>query len=152
MPKAVQGLIELWSSTWQDLLIIRWKLWEKERNSGWPGFVRETGLFICVLFSHPVVSDSSQPHGLQHPRPPWPSPSPRVCPGSCPLRWWGHPAISSSDIFPCCSQSFPSSGSFPVSQLFTSGDQNIRASASASAFPIRIQLISFKIDWFDLCL
>ena len=85
-----------------------------------------------LLFSCPIVFESLWPHGLQHARPPCPSPSPRVCPSSCPLNWWYHPTISSSAaLFSFCLQSFPASGSFPMSWLFTSGGQSIGASASA---------------------
>ena len=86
-----------------------------------------------VQFSCSVMSDSLQPHESQHARPPCPSPTPGVYPNSCPLSWWCHPTISSSVIpFSSCPQSFPASGSFPMSQLFTSGGQSIRVSASAS--------------------
>ena len=72
------------------------------------------------------------PHELQHVRPPCHSPSPWVCSSSCPLKWWCHPTISSSAaLFSFCLQSFPASGSFPMSWLFTSGGQSIGASASA---------------------
>ena len=91
-------------------------------------------LFICS-----VMSDSFQPHGLQHARPLCPSPSPRVYPSSCPLHQWCCPAISSSDAFSFCPQSFPVSGTFPMSQLFASDDQNIGVSASASVLPTSIQ-------------
>ena len=92
-----------------------------------------------LLFSHPVMSDSLWPSGLQHARPPCASPSPEVCPSSCPLHWWCHPAISSPDaLFSFCPQSFPASGTFPISWLFSSDDQNIGASASASVL-LRIQ-------------
>ena len=95
---------------------------------------------MLLLFSHPVVSDSLRPYGPQYARPPCPSPSPEVCPSSCPLHWWCHPAISSSDaLFSVCPQSFPASGTFPMSQLFESGDQNTGASASASVLPMSIQ-------------
>ena len=86
-----------------------------------------------LLFNPPVMSDSLRHHGLQHTRPPCPSPSPEVCPMSCPLHWWCHPAISSFDtLFSFCPQSFSASGTFPVSQLFTSGVQNTGGSASMS--------------------
>ena len=89
------------------------------------------------------MSDSLQPHGLQHMRLPCPSPSPRVCSNSCPLSQWHHPPISSSITPFCpCTQSFPASGSFPKSQLFASGGQNIET--SASVLPMNIQ------DWFPL--
>ena len=93
---------------------------------------------LCV-FIHPVVSNSLQPHGLQCTRPPCPSPSPKVCPSSYPLHWWCHPSISSSDtLFSSCPQSSPASGIFPMSQLFTPGDQNTGVSASASVLPMSI--------------
>ena len=89
-----------------------------------------------VQFSPSVVSDSLRPHGPQHTRPPCPSPTPGACSNSCPLSWWCHPTISSSVVpFSSCPQSFPASGSFPVSQFFASGGQSIGVSASASASP-----------------
>ena len=98
-----------------------------------------------VQFSHSVVSNSLWPHGLQHARPPCPSPTPAVYSNSCPLSQWCHPAISSSVVpFPSCLQSFPASGSFPVSQFFASGGQSIGVSTSTSVLPINIQ------DWFAL--
>ena len=91
------------------------------------------------------MSDSLQAHGLQHAKVPCPSLSPRVCSNSCPLTRWCHPTISSSVIpFSSCLQSFPASGSFPVSWLLASGDQSTGASASASVFPMNIQ------GWFPL--
>ena len=84
-----------------------------------------------------------QPQGLQHARPPCPSPSPRASSNSCPLYRWCHPIILSSVIpFSSCLQSFPQSGPFLMSQLFASGSQSVGASASASALPMNIQ------DWF----
>ena len=98
-----------------------------------------------MLFSRSVVYNLLQPHGLQHARPPCPSPAPGVYSDSCPLSQWRHPTISSSVVpFSSCPQSFPASGSFPMSQLFTSGGQSIRASASASVLPMNIQ------DWSPL--
>ena len=86
-------------------------------------------------FSHSVVSDSLQPHELQLARPPCQSPAPRVHPNSCASSRWCHPAISSSVIcFSFCLQSFPASGSFPMSQFFTLGGQSIGASISTSTF------------------
>ena len=103
---------------------------------------------IClqsVQFSHSVVSDSLRPHRLQHARLPCPSPAPGACSNSCPLNWWCHLTISSSVIlFSSRLQSFPASGSFPTSWLFTSGGQSTGASASASVLPVNIQ------DWFPL--
>ena len=91
------------------------------------------------------MSDSLRLHGLQHTRLPCPSPSPRACPNSCPLSRWCHPTISSSVIpFSSCLQYFPASGSFPVSQLFTSGGQSTGASASVPVLPMNIQ------GWFSL--
>ena len=92
-----------------------------------------------LLFSCSVVSNSLQPHGLQHARLPCPSPSPRVCWNLCPFSWWCHPTISSS-VMPFSSylQSFPASGSFPVSQLFASGGPSIETSA-LSVLPMNIQ-------------
>ena len=91
------------------------------------------------------MSDSLWPHGLQHNRLPLPSPTPTACSNSCPLSQWCHPIISSSVIpFSSCLQSFPASRSFPMSQVFASGDQNIGVSASASVLPMNIQ------DWFPL--
>ena len=96
-----------------------------------------------VQFSHSVMSDSLQPHGLQHARPPCPSPTPGVYSNSCPLSRWCHPAISSSVVpFSSCPQSFPASGSFQMSQFFTSGGQSIGVSALISVLPMNIQ------DWF----
>ena len=88
-----------------------------------------------VRFSCSVVSDSLQPHGLQHTRLPCPSLTPRACSNSC---CWCDPTISSSAVpFSSCLQSFQASGSFPVSQFFSSGSQSI--GASASAFPMNTQ-------------
>ena len=91
------------------------------------------------------MSDSLRPHGLQHTRIPCPSPAPGAYANSCPLHWWCHPTISSS-VAPFSShlQSFPASGSFPMSRFSTSGGQSIGASASALVLPMNIQ------DWFLL--
>ena len=100
-------------------------------------------LLLLLLFNRSVVSDSLWPHGLQHARPPCPSPTPGVCSNSCPLSQWCHPAISSSVVpFSSCLESFPASGSFPVSRLFTSGGQRIAASESVP--PVDLQ------GWFPL--
>ena len=101
--------------------------------------------YISVQFSHSVMSDSLRLHGLQHARPPCPSPSPGVYPNSCPLSQWCHPIISFSVVpFSSCLQSFAASGSFQMSQLFTSGSQNIRVSSSTSVLPMNTQ------DWSPL--
>ena len=81
-----------------------------------------------------------QPHGMQHARPPCPSPTPRVYPDSCPSSRWCHPTISSSIIpFSSGLHSFPASGSFPMSQFFTSGGRSIGVSVSASVLPMNVQ-------------
>ena len=103
-----------------------------------------------VQFSRSVMSNSLRPHGLQHTRLPCPSPTPGAHSNSCPSSPWCHPAISSSVVpLSSCPQSFPTSGSFPVSQFFTSGSQSIGVSASTSVLPIKIQ-DSFRMDWLDL--
>ena len=116
-----------------------------------------THLYVCmhthkikcftssVQFSRSVVADSLRPHEPQHTRPPWPSPTPGVYPKSHPLSQWCHPTISSYVIsFSSCPQSFPASGSFPMSQLFASGGQSIGVLASTSVLPMNTQ------DWSSL--
>ena len=100
---------------------------------------------VSSQFSHSVMSDFMQPHGLQHARLPCPSPTPRAYSNSCPWSWWCHPIISSS-VIPFIShlQSFPASGSFLVTQFFASGGQGAGVSASTSVLPMNIQ------DWFPL--
>ena len=96
-----------------------------------------------VQFNRSVVSDSLQPHGRQHARPPCPSPTPGVYSYSGPLSQWCHPTISSSVVpFSSHLQSFPALGSFQMSQFSTSGGQSIGISASTSVLPMNIQ------DWF----
>ena len=117
-----------------------------QADSYYPNHQRSPILSVqSVQFSRSVVSDSSWPHGLQHARPPCPSPTPGVYSDSCTLSQWWHPTISSS-VFPysSCLQSFPASGSFQMSQLFTSNGQSIGVSASATVLPMKIQ------DWFPL--
>ena len=98
-----------------------------------------------MLFCFSVVSDSLWPHGLQHARHPCLSPSPGASSNSCPLSWWCRPTISSTVIpFSSYLQSFPASGSFLISQFFTSDGQSTGVSASASVLPMNIQ------DWFPL--
>ena len=108
----------------------------------------ETSFFFGVSsfqFSCSAMSNSLQLHGLQHTRPPCPSLTPRVYPNSCPLSQWCHPTISSSVIpFSSCPQSFPASGSFPLSQLFASCGQSIAVSGSTSVLPVNTQ------DWYPL--
>ena len=109
------------------------------------------GIISFCLYHHSDVLVQSLSHvwlwhhALQHTRYACPSLSPRVCSNSCPLSRWYHPTISSSVVpFSSSPQSFPASGSFPMSGLFTSGGQSIGASASASVLPMNIQ------DWFSL--
>ena len=102
-------------------------------------------LLSSVQFSCSVMSDSLRPPELQHARPPCPSPTPGVYPNPRPLSRWCHPIISSSVVpFSSCPQSFPASGSFPMSQLFISGGQSIGVSASTSVLPVNTQ------DWSPL--
>ena len=129
-----------------------WKYWTFfwYKHSLWPGYRRNvlqnTDRYdSSVEFSCSVMSNPLRHHGLQHTRPPCPSPTPRVYSNSCPLSWWCHPTISSSVVpFSSCFQSFPASGSFPISQFFASGGQSIGVSASASFLPMNIQ------NWFPL--
>ena len=100
---------------------------------------------LSSQFSLSVLSDSLQPHGLQHVRLPCPSPTPGAYSNSCLSRRWCHPTIPSSVIpFSSCLQYFPASESFPMCQFFTSGGQSIGVSASTSVLPMNIQ------DWFPL--
>ena len=109
-------------------------------SPGWPHSV-----FSSVQFRCSVVSDSLQLHEPQRAMRPCPSPTPRVHPNPCPLSQWCHPTILSSVIpFSFCPQSFPASGSFQISQLFTSGDQSIGVSASTSVLSMKTQ------DWSPL--
>ena len=100
---------------------------------------------VSVQFSYSVVSNSLWPRGLQHARPPCQSSTSGVYSNSCPLSQWCHPTISSFVVsFSSCLHSFPASGSFQMSQFFTSGGQSTGVSASASVLPVNIQ------DWFPL--
>ena len=122
-------------SLWQNSVPIWLKLFKK--------CTQKEPTSTSVQFSCSVVSNSFQPHELQHTRPPCPSPTPRVHPNSCPSSRWCHPAISSSVVpFSSCPQSLPASRSFPMSQLFAWGGQSI--GASASVLPMNTQ------DWHPL--
>ena len=99
---------------------------------------------VLIQFICSVMSDSLWPHGLQHARLPCPSPTPGACSNSRPSTQWCHPTISSSVISSFCLQSFSASGSFSMSQFFTSGGQSIGVLPSASVLPMNIQ------DWFSL--
>ena len=139
MAKNLSAMEEIWvqSLGWEDPLekgmathfsILSWRNPWAEEPGGLQsmGLQRIRGNWVTntfrrlLLFSCYVVSDSLQPHGLQHARLLCPSLSPRVCSNSCPLNWWCQSTISSSVApFPSCPQSFPASGSFPISLLFT---------------------------------
>ena len=107
--------------------------------------MERVNILILVQFSCSVVSDSLWPHGLQHARLPCPSPTPKACLNSCPSSQRCHPIIASSVIpFSSRFQSFPASGSFPMSQLFEWGGKSTGVSASASVLTMNIQ------DWFPL--
>ena len=138
-----------WEDSWRRLSISTARISNqsilKEINPGYSleGLMLKLKLqYFCYLMGRAY---SLEPHGLQHARLHCPSPTPRVCSNSCPLSRWCHPIISFSVIpFSSCLQSFPASGSFPVSQFFASGGQSIGVSASASLLPMNIQ------DWFPL--
>ena len=125
--------------------ILAWRIpWTEEHGelpsmgSQRVGYNWVTNTF-SVQFSCSVVSDSLQPHGPQHATLPCPSPTPRACSNSGLSSRWCHPTISFSVVpFSSCLQSFPASGSFQMSQLFASGGQSIRVSASASVLPMNI--------------
>ena len=116
------------------------------------GYNYKAELSICsVQFSCSVMSDSLRPHEPQQARPPCPSPTPGVHPKPCPLSQWCHPTISSSVIPFSHPQSFPASGAFQMSQLFTSGGQSIGSFRfSISPSNEHPGLISFRMDWLDL--
>ena len=133
--------------------ILEWVAMFSSRGSSRPRDQTSISYTSCIgrwilyhsVSSVSVMPDSLQPHELQHARPPCPSPTPGACSNSCPSSWWYHPTISSSVIpFSSCLQSFPASGSFQMSQFFSSGGQSIGVSASASVLPMNIQ------DWFPL--
>ena len=103
---------------------------------------------VCsVQFSHSVMSDSLQPHGLQHTRLPCPSPAPGSCSNACPSSRWCHTTFSSSIVlFSSCLQPFPVIGSFIMNKFFTSVGQSIGGSASALVLPMNIQDL-FPLAW-----
>ena len=126
--------------------------WENKRKSLSAPRLHQGRRQILCLHSlipfHSSVAQSCQtlqPHRLQHAQPPCPSPTPGVCSNPCPSSRWCHPTSSSSvGPFSSCPQCFPASGSFHISQLFTSGGQSIGVSASASVLPKNIQ------EWLPL--
>ena len=128
------------------------KLFASGEEMGWLviGIRRSIFTKLCIVLKFELSSVQLLssvwllwPHGLQHARLPCPWLPELACSNWCPSSWWWHPTIS-VDPFSSCLQSFPASGSFPKSQFFALGDQSIRASASASVFPMNIQ------DWFPL--
>ena len=134
-------LLHLWPSLFHE-----YRLFD---DIGLTQIIQNNLQFSSVTQSCPTL----RLHGLQHTRPPCPSPTPGVYPNSCPLSHWSHPTISSSIVpFFSCLQSFPASGSFPVSQFFTSGGQSIGVSAPASVLPKNTQDWSFLgwIGWIFL--
>ena len=113
---------------------------EGKKTNHWVGSMKRVVQFSSVAQSCPTLCDLM--HESQHARPPCPSPTPGVYPNPCPSSRWCHPAISSSGVpFSSCPQSFPASGSFPMSQLFAWGGQSIGVSASPSVLPTNTQ------DW-----
>ena len=123
----IKSLKTLWRGTWFLWFCCTWK-------------EIHIHLFNSVQLSCSVVSDSLQPHELQHARPPCPSPNPGVHSNSCPSSWWCHPAISSSVVpFSSCPQSLPALGSYPMSQLFAWSGQSTGVSALASFLPKKSQ-------------
>ena len=112
--------------------------------------LKQIGKFLSVQFNCSGMSNSLWLHGLQHTRLCCPSPTPRACSNSCPSSQWCHPTVSSSVIpFSSHFQSCPASGSFEMSQFFTSGGQSIGGLPSASVLPMNIQ-DWFLYDWLDL--
>ena len=117
-----------------------------------PYFHTNIHFINSVQFSRSVMSDSLWPHELQHARPPCPSLTPGVYPNPCPLSWWWHLTISTSVIpFSSCPQSFPASGSFPMSQLSSHQVAKVlEFQLQHQSFPWTPGLISIRMDWLDL--
>ena len=131
-------VLRIKSSSIQKRQLVLWFLVHKKPSNIFLDFSQ----FNCS-----VMSDSLQPHGLQHTRLPCPSPSPREGSNSCPSSRWCHPIISSSVVpVSSCLQSFPASGSFQMSQFFASVGQSIGVSASTSVLPVNIQDL-FALGW-----
>ena len=133
--------VERWLTS--ELSIGAWRSVYQQCSESWNNLTKHPN--GSVQFSRSVMSDSLQPHELQHARPPCSSPTPGVYPNPCSLSRWYHPTISSSVVpFSSCPQSLPASGSFPMSQLFTSGGQRGEVSSSTSVLPMNTQ------DWSPL--
>ena len=125
------------------------KMWSTGEGNGKPlqYSCLENPMNSSVQFNRSVVSNSLQPHGLQHARLPCPSPTPGACSNSCPSSQWCHPTILPSVVpFSSHLQTFPALGSFAMSQFFASGGQRIGVSASASVHPMNIQDL-FPLGW-----
>ena len=133
---------------------MKWKYWCVPLGTyGYKWRRGQDILCPLLLLTQSVVTNSLWPHGLQHTRLPCSLPSPEACSNPCSLNWWDHSTNSSSVVpFSSCLQSFPASGSFPMSQLFTSGGQSPGVSASATVLPMNIQ-DDFLYDWlvWSLC-
>ena len=132
---------ESWSHNQNTIVDLANSKWHMNPNAQYSTiYSSQASKFSCL-----VVSNFLWPHGLQHARFLYPSPTPRACSNSCPSNRWCHPTISSSVIpFSSCLQSYPASGSFPISQFFASSGQPIGVSTSASVLPMNIQ------DWVPL--
>jgi len=152
---STHGILQARILEWVDTPISRGSFQPRDRTqvsyiagvffTSWATMEAQIDWVSSVQFSHSVVSNSLWLHGLQHTRPPCPSPTPGAYLNACPSCQWCHPTISSSVVpFSSCLQSFPASGAFPMSQFFTSGGQSTGVSASASVLPMNIQ------DWFPL--
>ena len=129
---------------WNYGIILRY-LWNAQRKCDFIYMYTHTQSH----FSHSVMSNSLRPHGLQHARPPCPSPTLGACSNSCPSSRWYHPTISSSVVpVSSCLQSFPASRSFSMSQVFTSSGQSTGVSALASFLPKKSQGWS-PLEWTD---
>ena len=138
----VQKPVKLFKAT-LSVIAKNWKHWNVHKKRSRQTVVHPYNRIL--QFSRSIVSASLRPHELQHTRPPCPSPTPGLHPNPRPLSQWCHPTISSSVIpFSSCSQSFPASGSFQMSQLFPSGGQSVGVSASTSVLPMNTQ------DWSPL--
>ena len=141
--KATSSFMDRWMNKEEKM----WDIWIYFFHKNILRFVT-----ISVQFSCSVMSNSLWPHESKHARPPCPSPTPGFHSNSHPSSWWCHPAISSSVVpFSSCSQSLPASGSFPMSQLFAWGGQNIGVSALASVLPKKSQGQSLEwTGWISL--
>ena len=129
----------------QELNVGRLALQVNSLPSELPGMANSLATVIQFSSVTQLCLSLWDPMNCSHARPSCPSPAPRIYPNSCPLSRWCHLTISSSVIpFSFCLHSFPTSGSFQMSQLFASGSQNIRVSASTSVLPMNTQ------DWSPL--